>query len=91
MITMSDTLTISDADLDAMMSAVLPCDKCQGEAHFMSRGHRCRPPGFRAFKCQSCCAEWVAMVENRLSRGPIRHDCGTVCFSVSDLSDYRLI
>lgn len=85
---MSDTLSISDTDLEAMLSPVLPCDKCEGEAQYMSRGHRCRPPGFRAFKCQQCCDEWVAMVEARLSHGPVWHDCGALCYSVSQLSEY---
>lgn len=89
---MSDTLAISDTDLDAMLEAVLPCDKCQGEAQYMSRGHRCRPPGFRSFKCQKCHAAWVADLEFSLSVMPCQHAlCGQPVLSVSDMSVYHPI
>jgi transposase-like protein len=89
---MSDTLAISDTDLDAMLEAVLPCDKCQGEAHYMSRGHRCRPPGFRSFKCQQCHTKWVVSVERNISAGPAYHPlCGERVYKVSDLSEYHPI
>lgn len=89
---MSDTLTISDADLDAMLSEVLPCDMCHGPAQFMSRGHRCRPPGYRAFKCQRCVSDWEEAAARRLATGPICHDlCGEMIFKLSDLSTYHPI
>jgi hypothetical protein len=90
---MSDTLTISDSDLDEMLAEVLPCDTCHGPAEFMSRGHRCRPPGFRIFRCEKCYLAWRVQTEANFALGSkhIHTLCQQPVASVDDLSLYHPI
>lgn len=90
---MNDTLTISDAELDEMLAKELPCDTCKATAQYMSRGHRCRPPGFRSFRCESCLTAWRNEIDKIIATAGacIHRNCGQVVRSTSDLSDYRPI
>lgn len=79
------------ADLEALLEEEIPCHRCKKPALLMSKGHKCRPPGWRGYLCFSCWKKWYDEMTAQLQRkGHVLHNvCLGACYTVEELSDYR--
>lgn len=81
------TQPITTTDLEELLEAEVPCNKCDNAAVLMSRCHGCAV----GFKCVSCYQKWLLRVVAAINRssGVSCRYCQADFYSVDDFSQWR--